>query len=74
MTTAAELAELCSLKGTVSFGGASQEELDQIGLLLDELERVEAFLDSNPSTTDRKDGEAEMWSLIDRIDCLVERV
>ena len=74
MTTAAQLAELCSAKGTVSFGRASQEQLDQLGLLLDELERVEAFLDSNPSTTDRKDGEAEMWSLIDRIDGYMERV
>jgi hypothetical protein len=53
---------------------ASQEELDELGLLLDELERVEAFLDTDCSYQDRKDSEAELWSLTDRIDALVEKV
>jgi hypothetical protein len=53
---------------------ASQEELDELGLLLDELERVEAFLDTDCSYQDRKDSEAELWSLTDRIDALVAKV
>jgi hypothetical protein len=53
---------------------ASQEELDEVGLLLDELERVEAFLDTDCSYQDRKDSEAELWSLTDRIDALVAKV
>ena len=70
-TTLQELYQLCN--SGVSFG-ASQEELDLLGELLDELERVEAFLDTNCSTQDRKDAETERLSLADRLDALVERV
>jgi hypothetical protein len=69
-----ELFQLCNPGSTVSVERASQEELDELGLLLDELERVEAFLDTNCSVKDRKDSEAELWSLTERIDLLVEKV
>jgi hypothetical protein len=68
-----ELYQLCNAGSTVSIR-ASQEELDELGLLLDELERVEAFLDTDCSYQDRKDSEAELWSLTDRIDALVAKV
>jgi hypothetical protein len=69
-----ELSQLCNPGSTVSVERASQEELDELGLLLDELERVEAFLDTNCSVKDRKDSEAELLSLTERIDLLVEKV
>jgi hypothetical protein len=53
---------------------ASQEELDELGLLLDELERVEAFLDTDCSYQDRKDSLAEFETLTDRISMLIEKV
>jgi hypothetical protein len=74
MTTAAQLAELCSAKGTVSFGMATQEQLDLLGELLDELERVEIYLDSTLTTSQRKDALAEFDTLTDRINLLVEKV
>ena len=55
-------------------GQMPQEELDQLGLLLDRLEEVEAFLETNCSYQDRRDAEAEFHSLTDRIDLMVERV
>jgi hypothetical protein len=70
-TTLQELYQLCNSGASVR---ASQEELDELGLLLDELERVEAFLDTDCSYQDRKDSEAELWSLTDRIDALVAKV
>ena len=73
MTTLTDLYQLCN-SGTTISTGASQEELDLLGELLDELERVEAFLNTNCSTKDRKDAETERLSLADRIDALVERV
>jgi hypothetical protein len=73
MSTLQELYQLSNSSSTVSLG-ASQEDLDNIGLLLDELERVEAFLDTNCSSTDRKDAEAERLSLADRLDVLVNKV
>ena len=73
MTTLTDLYQLCN-SGTTISTGASQEELDEIGLLLDELERVEAFLDTNCSTEDRKDAEAERLSLADRLDLLVNKI
>jgi hypothetical protein len=74
MTTAAQLAELCSSKGTVSFGRASQEELDQIGLLLDRLEELEIYLDTNLCRKERADALAEFETLTDRITTLIEKV
>jgi len=74
MTTAAELAELCSPKGTVSFGGLSQEELDVLGKLLDRLEEVEIYLDTNLSRQERRDSMVEFETLTDRISTMIEKV
>ena len=70
-TTLQELYQLCS--SSVSFG-ASQKELDLLGELLDELERVEIYLDTNPPVNSRKDALAELDSLTDRIQLLVDKV
>jgi hypothetical protein len=70
-TTLQELYQLCN--SGVSFG-ASQDELDEIGRLLDRLEECEIFLDSNPTLSDRKDTTAEMDSLMDRIDALMVHI
>jgi hypothetical protein len=70
-----ELLQLCQeATHLVSFGGASQEELDVLGELLDRLEVVEAFLDTNCSYQDRRDAEVEFNTLTDRISTLVEKV
>ena len=71
MTTLQELYSLC---GCGVSSHASQQELDTLGLLLDELERVEAFLDTDCSLQDRKDSEVELDTLTDRIALLVEKV
>lgn len=74
MTTAAELYELCSPKGTVSFGRASQEHLDELGLMLDRLEELEIYMDTNLSRKDRADALVEFDSLTDRISMMIEHV
>ena len=76
MTTGPELLQLCNeATHLVSFEQrASQEELDVLGELLDRLEVVEAFLDTDCSYQDRKDSLAELDSLTDRISTLVEKV
>jgi hypothetical protein len=71
MTTLQELYQLSNSGVSI---GASQEELDELGLLLDRLEVVEAFLDTNCSAKDRKDSLAEFETLNDRISMLVEKV
>ena len=71
MTT---LSELYSLAGCGVRYQATQDDLDTLGLLLDRLEEVEIFLDSDCSAQDRKDAEVEFNSLTDRIDVLVEKV
>ena len=54
---------------------ATQIELDEIGQLLDEMERVEAYMDASKCTRDEyADCEAERLSLCDRLDVLLERV
>jgi hypothetical protein len=58
----------------VSFGGASQFELDELGLLLDKLEELEIYLDSTLTSSQRKDALAEFETLTDRINLLVEKV
>ena len=70
------LLQLCREAGTlISFDQrASQEELDQLGLLLDRLEQVEVFLDTDCSCKDRRDSEAELTYLTDRISTFVEKV
>jgi len=70
-TTLQELYQLCN--SGVSFG-ASQDELDELGLLLDRLEEVEIYLDSTLTTSQRKDALAEFETLTDRISLLVEKV
>ena len=72
MTTLADLYSLVSSHQQA--GRATQEQLDEIGLLLDRLEVVEAFLDTNCSYQDRRDAEVEFNCLTDRIDLLVENV
>ena len=72
MPELSELYALCSSHREA--GRASQEELDEIGRLLDRLEECEIFLDSNPTLSDRKDTTAEMESLMDRIDALIARI
>jgi len=66
-----ELYQLCNSGVSIR---ASQEELDELGLLLDRLEEVEIYLDSTLSTSQRKDALAEFESLTDRIDLLIEKV
>jgi len=74
MTTIADLYGLCSASSTVRIGGLVQEELDILGGMLDRLEEIEIFLDSDCTTDDRKDAEAEFAGLTDMIDALVERI
>lgn len=70
-----ELYQLCNPGNSVSVSqGATQEELDQLGLLLDRLEELEIYLETNLSAKDRRDAEVEFDSLTDRIDVLVEKV
>jgi hypothetical protein len=71
MTTLQELYGLCGCGVRYQ---ATQDDLDTLGLLLDRLEEVEIFLDSDCSAQDRKDAEVEFNSLTDRIDALVEKV
>jgi hypothetical protein len=74
MTTVAQLAELCSSKGTVSFGRASQEYLDELGLMLDKLEDLEIYLETQLSRKERADALAEFDSLTDKISMMIEKV
>jgi enamine deaminase RidA (YjgF/YER057c/UK114 family) len=70
-TTLQELYQLCNSGVSVR---ASQDELDELGLLLDRLEEVEIYLDSTLTTSQRKDALAEFDTLTDRINLLVEKV
>ena len=72
MTTLADLYSLVSSHQQA--GRATQEQLDEIGRLLDRLEECEIYLDSNPTLSDRKDTTAEMDSLMDRIDSLMVHI
>ena len=73
MTTAAELARLCSASSTVSFG-LNQDELDVLGELIDRCEELEIYLDSNLSRQDRAVALVEFETVTDRITALIERV
>lgn len=54
---------------------ATQEHLDQIGVYLDEMERIEAYMDSDKCTRDEyADCESERLYLCDRLDALMEYV
>ena len=72
MTTLADLYSLASSHQQA--GRATQEQLDEIGRMLDRLEECEIYLDSNPTLSDRKDTTAEMDSLMDRIDALMVHI
>lgn len=54
---------------------ATQEELDQLGHLLDRLELVEAYTDSSSCTyEENEECQVEIRTLCDRIDVLMEIV
>ena len=55
-------------------GQMPQEELDQLGLLLDRCEQLEIWLDTNLSRQERRDAEVEFESVTDRISAMIERV
>ena len=51
-----------------------QEELDQLGLLLDRCEQLELWLETNLSRTERRNAEVEFEGVTDRISAMIERV
>jgi len=54
---------------------ATQDELDEIGRLLDRLEECEIFIEKPSITPDEYDHTSiEMQSLFDRLDALIERI
>ena len=55
-------------------GQMPQEELDQLGLLLDRCEQLELWLDTNLSRTERRNAQVEFESVTDRIAAMIERV
>ena len=55
-------------------GQMPQDELDQLGLLLDRCEQLEIWLDTNLSRQERRDAEVEFESVTDRISAMIERV
>ena len=55
-------------------GQMPQEELDQLGLLLDRCEQLEIWLDTNLSHQERRNAEVEFESVTDRISAMIERV
>ena len=71
MTTLPELYNLCG--SGVSYQ-ATQDDLDQLGLLLDRLEEIEIHLDTELSRTNRADALVEFETLTDRINTLIEKV
>ena len=55
-------------------GQMPQEELDQLGLLLDRCEQLEIWLDTNLSRQERRNAQVEFESVTDRISAMIERV
>ena len=74
--TAHPLANVFDLmsQATSVAGQMPQEELDQLGLLLDRCEQLELWLDTNLSRTERRNAEVEFESVTDRISAMIERV
>ena len=74
--TAHPLANVFDLmsQATSVAGQMPQEELDQLGLLLDRCEQLEIWLDTNLSRQERRDAEVEFESVTDRISAMIERV
>ena len=71
MTTLNELYSLC---GCGVSSHASQQELDTLGLLLDRLEEIEIYLETDIAETDRVDTLVEFEAVTDRINLLMEKV
>ena len=74
--TAHPLANVFDLmsQATSVAGQMPQEELDQLGLLLDRCEQLEIWLDTNLSRQERRNAEVEFESVTDRIAAMIERV
>ena len=74
--TAHPLANIYDLmsQATSVAGQMPQEELDQLGLLLDRCEQLELWLDTNLSRTERRNAQVEFESVTDRISSMIERV
>ena len=74
--TAHPLANVFDLmsQATSVAGQMPQEELDQLGLLLDRCEQLEIWLDTNLSRQERRNAEVEFESVTDRISSMIERV
>ena len=74
--TAHPLANIFDLmsQATSVAGQMPQEELDQLGLLLDRCEQLELWLETNLSRTERRNAEVEFESVTDRISAMIERV
>ena len=74
--TAHPLANVFDLmsQATSVAGQMPQEELDQLGLLLDRCEQLELWLETNLSRTERRNAEVEFESVTDRIAAMIERV
>ena len=69
----ANVYELCSQAGAAATR-MDQEELDVLGKMLDRLEEVEIFLDTNLSRKERFDALVEFNTLTDRISTMIEKV
>ena len=71
MTTMQELYGLC---GCGVSSQATQQDLDTLGLLLDRLEEIEIYLETDIAETDRVDTLVEFEAITDRINLLMEKV
>ena len=72
-TAMAEVVELMNAGRPSLF--ASQEELDELGLLLDRLDELEIYYNSpSISKEEKEDTWTEMESVMERIDIYVEKV
>jgi hypothetical protein len=65
--------ELCSQAGAAATR-MDQEELDQLGLLLDRCEQLELWLETNLSREERRNAEVEFEAVTSRISAMIERV
>lgn len=73
MTAIAEVLNLMNAGRPSLF--ASQEELDELGLLLDRLDELEVYYNSpSISKEEKEDTWTEMESVMERIDIYVEKV
>jgi hypothetical protein len=73
MTAIQEIHDIYLSTGTSTH--ASQDELDELGLLLDRLDELEVYMDSPSITRDQKhDTWIEMESVMDRMDYYMNKV